>query len=111
MFDLLSADGVDHDSIWDLLMKLPMNSFLQERLKSLEFEGEADSWNELFDSKSMHKLHYTLKMIKGLMSDPEWHKQFREKGGLDHLYQVLCNIDMKAQVTSSLRFSCMNLFC
>ena len=59
----------------------------------------------------MHKLHYTLKMIKGLMNDPEWHKQFREKGGLDHLYQVLCNIDMKAQITSSLHFSCMNLFC
>ena len=52
------------ESVWLLLQKLPTNSKLYHDLSQLEGAGE--NWDSLLDSRSTHKLLYSLKIIEGL---------------------------------------------
>ena len=65
LFALLSKSPASlTESVWNLLQKLPINSKLHHDISQLE--GAKENWNGLLDSKSTHKLLYSLKIIEEL---------------------------------------------
>lgn len=65
---LSKSPAVLTESVWNLLQKLPINSKLHHDLSQLEGAGE--NWNSLLDSRSTHKLLYSLKIIEELKFSP-----------------------------------------
>jgi len=55
------------EKVWDLLQKLPVNSKLHDDIKYLRGADQSEGgWDTLLDSKSTHRLLYSLKIIKNL---------------------------------------------
>lgn len=65
LFSLLSKNNASlTESVWNLLQKIPINAKLHHDLSQLE--GAKENWDKLLDSKSTHKLLYSLKIIEEL---------------------------------------------
>lgn len=68
-FDLLLAylakgDANVVEAVWALLEKLPVNKKLQDDIAQLR--GTEEGWEGLLDSRSTHKLLYSLKIIESI---------------------------------------------
>jgi hypothetical protein len=69
------------------MMKLPLNKELLENLRVLNIESNNnENWSALLDGQSLHKLLYSLKIVKDLMKDEEWKSKFLNLGGIHHLF-------------------------
>lgn len=94
IFELLSLDAgfIDY---WSLLMKLPINIQLKEKLQNLDLDMDnlKDSWTLILDGHSLHKLLYSLKLVKQLMGDVAWKENFCLKRGVDHLLNQIVEIN------------------
>ena len=71
-------------------------------------ENPKESWDKLLDSNSLHKLLYSLKIVKKLKEEKEWIKKFIERGGITHIYDTIQKYDM-AKLNSSLSLKAMSL--
>ena len=115
MFELLSQEHdavtddthIGVDTVWRLLMKLPLNKKLQHQIKTIEL-GE-EGWKPFLDGQSPHKMLYSLNIVKDLMQDEEWKLSFMQHEGIEHLYKEVCGMEMENIITSSLSFSCIKL--
>jgi hypothetical protein len=65
LFALLAKSSASLlEPVWELLQKLPVNAKLHKDISELQETEEG--WNGLLDSRSTHKLLYSLKIIEGL---------------------------------------------
>lgn len=58
-------------------------------------------WEELFDSHSLYRLLYSLRIVTLLLRDnerAEWRAQFVSRGGLAHLYSVLLDFQLQQYI-------------
>jgi len=97
IFSALNEEDLANDA-WDLIIKLPTNPQIFEKIKNLE---GYENWESLLDSTSNHKLLYALQIIESFMEDPpeddlaafeercQWKVKFLQKGGFGHLYSIL----------------------
>lgn len=118
------------EPVWDLLQKLPVNAKLHQDISLLQ--GAQEDWNRLLDSRSTHKLLYSLKIIEGLAAkaniDGEkqtdkaakqqpneavpqndhsaWKRKFVERGGFEHLLDTLTGLEIEA-IDSKLTLRCI----
>lgn len=66
IFSALNEDELANDA-WDLIVKLPTNPMIFQRIQNLEFDN---NWETLLDSTSNHRLLYALQIIESFMEDP-----------------------------------------
>ena len=120
------------EPVWELLQKLPVNAKLHQDISSLQ--GAQEGWDSLLDSRSTHKLLYSLKIVEGLTAkaspqvnqqeddsaQPElleaveaenthqaaWQKKFIERGGFRHLLETLAGLEI-ATIDSKLTLRCI----
>ncbi len=86
---------------WDLLMKLPVSRKLALELRDLKMpEGGEFHLNELLPLNSMHKMLYSLQIVRELAEaedvaakeeakEERWGARYLEKGGLAHLLEAV----------------------
>lgn len=113
------------EPVWELLQKLPVNAKLHQDISQLQ--GAKEGWNSLLDSRSTHKLLYSLKIIEGLhgpkpnkgQANEEatkalgefkdlsvWKRRFIELGGFRHLLDTLIGLQIEA-IDSKLTLRCI----
>lgn len=117
------------EPVWELLQKLPVNAKLHQDISQLR--GAKEGWNSLLDSRSTHKLLYSLKIIEGLnerkqgerarkaQADEQssnslgdfkdlsaWKRRFIELGGYRHLLDTLIGLQIEA-IDSKLTLRCI----
>ena len=110
MFELLSHDeDFDVENIWKLLMKLPQDEMpAAKRIENLELKDE-NSWEELIDGSSLHKLLYSLQIVNRLLQiESDWQNSFLVMRGFHHLFHVFIKID-PSKVNSHLAFKSVDL--
>jgi ubiquitin carboxyl-terminal hydrolase 34 len=98
LFEILNIPELANEA-WNLVVKLPTNSEIYNKLLRLE-----DDWESLFDPTSKHRLLYSLQIIESFMEDVheenpeimethrEWKRNFLVKGGFQSLYRILLAI-------------------
>jgi hypothetical protein len=135
LFALLAKSSASLvEPVWELLQKLPVNAKLHEDISQLHETKEG--WNSLLDSRSTHKLLYSLKIIEGLHSKATqeadkqadkqtdktgeaqasdtalqdelsaWKGRFVERGGFQHLLDTLAGLELEA-IDSKLTLRCI----
>jgi len=111
MFELLSNDeDFDVENIWKLLMKLPQDEVPTAK-KIERLDTENDSWHDLIDGSSLHKLLYSLQIVSRLAQiEPEWETKFLVMGGINHLFDTFLKIDTH-RINSNLGFKSVDLLC
>lgn len=112
MFELLAHDKeFDVENIWRLLMKLPQDEVpTAKRIESLELAAE-DSWDDLIDGSSLHKLLYSLQIVnKLLQAESDWQNSFLVMRGFHHLFHTFLQIE-PSRVDSHLAFKSVDLLC
>lgn len=69
LFDLLQEESIDRKKVWDMLMKLPTNKQMLERLQNFDKEDGEINWDTLLDSNpsAIYKLLYSLQIVDNLM--------------------------------------------
>lgn len=134
-FDLLFAllaksSALLVEPVWALLQKLPVNAKLHEDISQLH--GTENGWDGLLDSRSTHKLLYSLKIIEGLEAQGKadlsqraervevageinltsapnhatWKRTFVERGGFKHLLETLTGLQIE-KIESKLTLRCI----
>ena len=84
LFEILSdPDKAYLDLAWSLLTSLPINQQLESTFESL-----AQPLSELLDQKNIHRLLYQLIIIRKLLEDRKWKKQFVKVSGPDLLVDI-----------------------
>lgn len=103
------------EPVWELLQKLPVNEKLHKDIRQLQ--GIESGWNGLLDSKSTHKLLYSLKIIEDfnkIAADNEaaqkeleqWKRKFVAQGGFQHLLSILTGLRLES-IDSKLTLRCI----
>ncbi|KAJ3092507.1 hypothetical protein HK102_006495 [Quaeritorhiza haematococci] len=116
-FGMLELKEKQSSEIWNLLMQLPTNELLMDRLRTLPASypqsGMAKSnalavesqimWDALLDKHCAYRLLYALQIVDHLQKQDEnlnvdevrsWKHRFHRLGGVNHLLHVLIDTDM-----------------
>lgn len=88
LFDI-AHEGIS-DKVWELLVKIPVNTAIYNSLKVLN----DNSWTAILSTTCMHKLLYGLKIVWSILDQSNsetnaWKGKFISRGCLDHLYKIL----------------------
>eukprot|EP00736_Rhodelphis_marinus_P012162 Rmarinus@m.24887 len=107
LFSFLDHDGVTAREVWGLLMILPTNEQLLNRLSA----ASSADWDSIFPRSSKFRLLYSLHIVDMLMDDKiakdvhvdsnEWRDKFVHGGGLRALLHVLMTVDISRQPLSN----------
>lgn len=81
------------DNAWGLLVKLPTNPRVYNRIREIQ---EGLDWNEVLELSSYYRLLYTLQIIQYFMQDSGeqlWKIQFIRTGGFSSLLKIFMTSD------------------
>eukprot|EP01127_Copromyxa_protea_P022514 TRINITY_DN8090_c0_g1_i1.p1 TRINITY_DN8090_c0_g1~~TRINITY_DN8090_c0_g1_i1.p1 ORF type:complete len:2714 (-),score=433.50 TRINITY_DN8090_c0_g1_i1:44-7879(-) len=108
LFQLLTLPQPLCLDVWALLMKLPTNAHMEQRLKEI---SPSTNWSSVLDTQNVFKLYYCLQIVNALLqnsADSEeqlereaYRRQFIEYGGLRHMIQTLMEADFLTSSVSS----------
>ena len=112
IFELLNLNFPEVSApVWKLLNLIPTNTQMFEALRQVQ-HAESPDWEALLDSNSMYKLLYSLQIVNGFIIPHEdskseeimdakekeqWRFKFLEKGGYQHLYDILMQFEHKEE--------------
>eukprot|EP01129_Flabellula_baltica_P011122 TRINITY_DN4802_c0_g1_i1.p1 TRINITY_DN4802_c0_g1~~TRINITY_DN4802_c0_g1_i1.p1 ORF type:complete len:2081 (-),score=416.76 TRINITY_DN4802_c0_g1_i1:9-6251(-) len=96
LFDLLDNPNIG-DQVWNVLMRLPTNSVLQNAFYNLT---EGTDINLILDTSNVYKLYYSLQIIESIFENWEqedienWKTIFITLGGVNYLVHTLDQFDI-----------------
>lgn len=112
LFHLLTLPPPLCTDVWDLLMKLPTNRQMENRLKDINVcilacnsDTQPDTnWDTVLDTRNVFKLYYSLQIADALMQTngldeatalerQRYREHFVACGGLKHMMQILLHTD------------------
>lgn len=91
LFSALSDSRVVNEA-WELLIRLPTNEAVKEKLRSMEEE----TWTEVLDAGEVHRLLYTLQIVEAMVEETgnlQWKMDFLQKGGFRHVYGLIRKLE------------------
>jgi len=97
LFQLLTLDDETiSGKVWELLLGMPTSQDMMDNIRSFYFSTTTANWNELFDTKSIFKLLYSLQIVDAILFPLDdldlnlsfrsnWCLTFLQRQGLSHL--------------------------
>lgn len=118
LFDLLGIGGELGRKVWKLVVRLPTNKALADKINAVGLTDAEVDWNQIFPSNSIIKVLYTLQIVELNARSQEgsdntytarWCEVFMKKGGVAHLYKVFTQLSTEDLLANLIPQQCLRL--